>query len=259
MGISKDLIFGTANAFRFSDYGCYISGDSVYNSPVRVYDEYEIPGRNGNLLVSQNRFANIEVSYPAFIFASSQPEFAEKMRNLRNKLYSYRGYQKITDEYHPDEFRMGIYLSGLEAAPVQYNRAGEFEISFNCKPQRFLTSGDTYADMGSTYTNPTNFDSHPLIRIIGTGSGSTFHAPYGSFSVNGKEITIATGLPASIMIDCEIGEVYYAYGQTYSTNPNSLIIAEDGFPTLSPGENIIDLSSLQSYSKAEMKSRIWRL
>lgn len=259
MGINKNLYFGTSNAFSFSDYGCYISGDSVYNAPIRVYDEYEIPGRNGNLLISQNRFSNIEVTYPAFIFAESQTDFATKMKNLRNKLYSYKGYQKITDDYHPDEFRMGVYYAGLEADPVQYNRAGQFEISFNCKPQRFLKAGDTYADMGSTYTNPTDFDAHPLIRIIGSGSGSSFHAPYGTFSVNGKEITISNGLPASIIIDCEIGEAYYTYGQTYTTNPNSLIIAEDGFPTLSPGENTIDLSSLQSYSKAEMKARTWRV
>ena len=79
MGINKNLYFGTTNAFSFSQYGCYISGDSVYNSPIRVYDEYEIPGRNGNLLVSQNRFANIEVTYPAFIFASTQTEFATKI------------------------------------------------------------------------------------------------------------------------------------------------------------------------------------
>lgn len=256
MGINKNLYFGTANAFSFSDYGCYISGDSVYNAPIRVYDEYEIPGRNGNLLVSQNRFANIQVSYPAFIFADTQTEFATKMQNLRNKLYSYKGYQKITDDYHPDEFRMGIYYEGLEAAPVSYNRAGQFDITFNCKPQRFLTSGQMYTNLSNntnvTLTNPTAFDACPLIFLSSPYYGATF-------TINGTVITVAaSSSDYSLYIDTESGEAYKADG----TSVNNLIsIPGNEFPKLVPGDNTVKFArgSSSSTAIAKIMPNWWRI
>lgn len=256
MGINKNLYFGTNNAFSFSQYGCYISGDSVYNSPIRVYDEYEIPGRNGNLLVSQNRFANIEVTYPAFIFASSQAEFATKMRDLRNKLYSYKGYQKITDDYHPDEFRLGVYLSGLEASPVHYNRAGEFTVSFNCKPQRFLTSGQTYTNLthntNVTLTNPTPFEASPLIFLSSPYYGATF-------TINGTTITVAaSSSDYNLYIDTESGEAYKSDG----TSVNSLIsIPGNEFPKLASGSNTVKFvrGSSSSTATAKIMPNWWRV
>lgn len=257
MGINKNLYFGTTNAFSFSQYGCYISGDSVYNSPIRVYDEYEIPGRNGNLLVSQNRFANIQVTYPAFIFASTQTEFATKICDLRNKLYSYKGYQKIVDDYHPDEFRMGVYLSGLEAAPVHYNRAGEFDITFNCKPQRFLTSGQTYTNIPAStdyvITNPTPFEALPYMELDSGYYGATI-------TINGVDITVAsTGSSRTLSIDTESGEAYLYYnGQSMN---QYISIPGNEYPKLLPGENTVRFTKGSASSSTTLKIRPnwWRV
>ncbi|MEE0897339.1 MAG: hypothetical protein U0L88_06905 [Acutalibacteraceae bacterium] len=37
---------------------------------------------------------------------------------------------------------MALYKSGLELSPVRYSTASEFDITFDCKPQRFLVDGD---------------------------------------------------------------------------------------------------------------------
>lgn len=251
MGLNKELYYG---GIKLSDYGCYISGDSVYNAPVRVYDEYEIPGRNGNLLISQNRFANIEVTYPAFIFAGTQAEFADKMQQLRNALYSLKGYQTITDDYHPDEFRKGVYMAGLEAAPVQYNRAGEFEITFDCKPQRFLTSGQTQttltANTNVTVSNPTAFDSCPSFELSSGTNG-------GKITINGVDITIAaTGSSATVYLDTETGEAYSSTG----ANLNQYIsIPGNEFPKLAPGNNTVKYTRSSGTATCKIKPNYWRV
>lgn len=135
------------NSFQFGDvdskdYGVYISGDSVYDSPARSVDLVQVPGRNGALALDNGYYENIEVTYPAGSFGTSQAEWREKMLGIRNALAAQRGYQRLIDTYHPEHYRLGMFFAGISASPVQYNRAGQFPIRFNCKPQRFLISGD---------------------------------------------------------------------------------------------------------------------
>ena len=57
----------TAN-LSFRHEGCiYISGSGTFNAPEMDITTVEIPGRNGDLTISNNRFRNITVEYPAFI------------------------------------------------------------------------------------------------------------------------------------------------------------------------------------------------
>lgn len=179
-------------AFSFDNtssrnFGVYITGSAVYNAPERDVEMVTVPGRNGNLVVDNGCFENIEVTYPAGIFAETEADFAQAISDLRNFLCSRRGYCRLSDEYNPDEYRLGIYKSGLEVEPSQL-KAGEFELIFDCKPQRFLTSGEDYVSVasGGTITNPTLFDSQPRFRVKGYGNivvnGETTkieYAPYG--------------------------------------------------------------------------------
>lgn len=176
--IYKSLIFDGESS---RNYGVYITGEAVYNAPERDVEMVSIPGRNGAFALDNGRFENIEVSYPAGIFADNETDFAEAISDFRNFLCSRKGYVRLTDEYNPGEYRMAIYKSGLEVDPAQL-KAGEFEIVFDCKPQRFLTSGETARAVvdGQTLTNPTLFPASPLIKCKG----------YGGISFGGDTITI---------------------------------------------------------------------
>ena len=152
------------------EYGVYITGQAVFNAPERDVEMVEIPGRNGAFALDHGRFQNIEVTYPAGIFAENDADFAQAISDFRNWLCSRQGYVKLTDDYNPNEYRMAIYKSGLEVNAEQLE-AGEFEIVFECKPQRFLTSGDTAVAItsGDDITNPTLFDASPLLEVTGHG------------------------------------------------------------------------------------------
>lgn len=165
----RHLIFGDADS---ADYGIYISGDGVYNAPERAVEFVDVPGRNGAIALDQGRYNNIEITYPAGTFAKTQEEFRENLSAFRNAILSQKGYQRLEDTYHPEEYRMGVYSSGLEVSPVGYNQAGEFELRFNCKPQRWLTVGEypIPVESGNVLENPTPFSSGPLLEIDGYGS-----------------------------------------------------------------------------------------
>lgn len=176
--IYKSLSFDNVSS---RNYGVYITGKAVYNAPERDAEMITIPGRNGAFALDNGRFQNIEVTYPAGIFAESETDFAAAVSDFRNFLCSKKGYCRLTDEYNPNEYRMAVYKSGLEVEPAQL-RAGEFEITFECKPQRFLTSGETGVAVasGGTITNPTLFPSSPMLEVKG----------YGNIEFNGYSIDI---------------------------------------------------------------------
>ena len=68
----------TFNNKDLRDFGVYISGSGVFNAPERVYDAIEIPGRNGVLLGTERRMSNIDVTYPAYIYANFKRRITRK-------------------------------------------------------------------------------------------------------------------------------------------------------------------------------------
>lgn len=174
----KGFTFDTYNS---KNYGVYLTGAGVYNAPVRAVEMVSIPGRNGAFALDQGRFENIEVTYHASIVADNETDFANGIANFRNAICSKVGYQRLEDEYNPDEYRMAVYKSGLDVTPKML-RTGEFDIVFDCKPQRFLKSGEnsSYVANNGTVTNPTLFDAKPVLQVWG----------YGEIGIGGQPIKI---------------------------------------------------------------------
>ena len=176
--IYKSLTFDGQTSKSFN---VYITGEGVFNAPERDVEMITIPGRNGAYALDNGRFENIQVTYPASIVADNETDFATAVSDFRNFLCSRSGYCRLTDEYNPNEYRMAIYKSGLEV-DSKILRAGEFNITFECKPQRWLTSGEspTTVSNNGTLTNPTYFESSPLLASLG----------YGNIAFNGFEVEI---------------------------------------------------------------------
>jgi phage-related protein len=225
-------------------YKVYINGKEAYNSAERDVEMIEIPGRDGAFSLDHGRFKNIAVSYDSGTFADNQTDFAENISDLRNFLASKRGYVRIEDDYNPDEYRMGVFQRGLEFDPIHYNMASEFPIEFNCKPQRFLKSGETPVSVasGDTITNPTLFDAHPLVKFQASGSGSItigdkvvqfYNAPLGTISlpytVQTLEYPIDTVDVVSFSGSYNTGDKFRVKGSKatfYLTAPNEIIAVE---------------------------------
>ena len=235
IGIFRSLTFGGIDS---ADYGVYITGEAVYNSPARSVETVNVPGRNGAVLLDNGYFENIEVTYPAGIPGTDQSDFATKISDFRNAVLSQVGYQKLTDEYNPNEYRMATYISGLEVQAVegQQGTVGEFELVFNCKPQRFLTSGEAAVAVANngTITNPTLFDAKPLLQLKGEGNiaingetmkttggplGDVSVSDYQNMEVTTQTVTISTQYANpgdALKVDCIIKEDFRADIGIYS-------------------------------------------
>ena len=208
-----------------STFGVYVSGGGTFDAPVRAYDTVEVPGRDGSVILSEKRLENIELTYPSFMYSN----YKAGMRLLRSFLLSKIGYQRLTDTYHPDEFRLAVYQGGLETETVEKLNAGHFDLVFNCKPQRWLISGETPVEFtaAGTINNPTYLPALPLLRAYGTGK----------FTLNGTEVQI-TAADVYTDIDCDVMECFKG-----SDNKNGMVRLSE-FPILSPGNNSISLDGI---------------
>lgn len=232
--------FFTFDGKSSGDFGVWISGTGTFNAPTRDIDMISVPGRNGDLTFDNGRFANITVKYPAFISRRFKP----RVDDFRAWLCSHYAYARLEDTYHPDEFRLALYKDGLSVETFGRNTSGQFDITFTCKPQRFLKSGEqavSYMTSGTIY-NPTFYQARPLVRCYGTS---------GTVTVNGTPVKV-TGCAAYADIDCELMEVYEG-----TASRNGMTTLTNGeFPVLDPGENAISFSG---WSKVEIIPRWWQI
>lgn len=206
------------------DYGIYVSGSGTFNAPELDVTSYEIPGRNGDLIISNGRYKNIQVVYPAFI----RSNFRHNAARARAWLLSPQGYCRLSDDYHPYEFRLARFVGPIDFDMRFLNQSGECALTFNCKPQRFLTDGErelTFASAG-TLVNPTRFKACPLIKVSGTGGGSV---------TIGETTVTLDGISEYMMLDSDLQDAYKD-----TVNCNSLMTGS--FPVLNPGENVISFS-----------------
>ena len=188
--IFNSLVFGGVNS---ADYGIYITGEAVFNAPSRAVETVSVPGRNGDIIIDQGHWENIKITYPAGTFGMNETQFKTALSNFRNAIVSQLGYQRLSDTYHPEEYRMGTYVEGLEVDTKSHNKAGEFDLIFNCKPQRWLTEGETAVtvESGDTLTNPTLYDAGPLLIVEG----------YGTISFNGNSIKLDNAVLGNVEIE----------------------------------------------------------
>ena len=220
MGTGRQVLtFGNVVS---SAHDIYISGEGVFDAPERAVEMVTVPGRNGAIPVDQGYWKNIRVTYPAFFWdKTSLSSFASAFAAFRSAVSALTGYQRISDTINPNEYRMGMLVEGLEAKVIKYNTAADFNLVFDCKPQRFLTSGETeqtIASSGDTITNPTLFDAQPLLKLDG----------YGKVAFNGYEVEVYNTEVGAVTISdaTEKGQqIIPAMGTTltevYEYNPGS--------------------------------------
>ena len=172
-------------------YNTHIPGRGVYDAPVRDVEMITIPNRNGDFALDRGHFSNIQVTYNAYIVADTPAEFASAVSDLRNWLCSKKGYVRLEDDYNAGEYRLAVYKNGLPVEPFAAI-SGTFDIVFECKPQRYLASGETAVSIasGGTITNPTLFDAGPLLAVVG----------YGGIEFNGYKMNITNALMGNVNV-----------------------------------------------------------
>ncbi len=218
------------NGTSSGEFGIKIESKEVFSSPKYDNDFTGVPGRNGDLITSNNRFENIEVEYTCFLARKSISELADVLRRIKAWLYSSpHSYKTLTDSYQPDFTRYGV-VTGALSIEEQLNKVGSFTIKFNCKPFMYLTEGFdsvSYSDSGFTITNPYLFNAKPYIKVTGDGDVTM------TIQSSGDNSTwYFSSIDEYLEIDSELMNFYK------DTILKNSYVTGSGFPVLYPGDNI---------------------
>lgn len=183
-----------------------------------------IPGSNREVVEMEEAWEPYDQPYTMFIGQGEENSIQEIMDDVAEKL-NKPGWQTLMDDYDTDTYRLAYFKESGDV-DNRFTRAGKFDISFRCRPERFLISGNVEQEIqtGETMLNPTANKAKPLIHITGEGSGTL---TIGETTMAFEDIT------DYLNIDCETMNVY----REKNENRNSLMTGD--FPVLKPGENIV--------------------
>ena len=211
-------------------FGVYFDGSREFNKPAKEMERVSIPGRNGDLFIPRNRWANLPLTFNCFI----NDNFHENYAQLSAFLNSRKGYCVLETSWQPEIYRKAAFVATLNPSMNQLNRKGQFTIEFDCKPQRFLKTGTVEQTItsGTSIYNPTHFDARPLIRIYGNGT----------VTIGTQTVTVAGNTNSYVDVDCEAMDCFYG-----STNLNSKVtLSGHEFPVLKEGANMITFTDISS-------------
>ena len=233
------------NGVSSDSLGIFVTGAGTFAPAELDTVSYQIAGRSGDLIVSNNRYKNVSVVYPAFV----PNDFENRVQSIRNWLRSATAYKRIEDNYDSDHFRMGLGR-GVEFTPSQQNVGSNIQFEFDCKPQRFLKTGETALTPAnnSTITNPTQYDAKPLIQFSNPTSSAVITIAHTGATFT---FTATTSYTGSVTIDCETQNIYSG-----SNNLNSKFTVTGGFPVLAAGSNTITYSGVTGLT---LTPRWWEL
>lgn len=237
MGVVYEYLTFDGKSSR--DFEAWISGEGTFDAPERDVENIEIPGRNGDLHIDNGRYKNLPIRYPAFI----TKDFSQNFDAFKDYMLSQRGYKRLEDSYHPDYYRLAEYKASISPKMGPLNRAGSFDIVFDCDPRRFLKSGEKAKiwTSGGQLKNPTMHTALPHIRAYGTGT----------LTISSISVTVNT---ASEYTDID-SEIQEAYKGSISCNMN-IIMTNGELPKFQPGINTI---SFTGFSRLEITPRWWTI
>lgn len=224
------------------DFGVWTNGKNAWNAAEHDVATISVPGRSGDLVISNGRFKNISASYKCFM----RRDFRHRFDDLRAFLLSKPGYRRVEDEREQEYFRKGRVVGKINVDEVLWTSdAGIFTLTFDFKPQRWMKRGEikqTLRSTGSVY-NPTYFDALPLMRVYGSGM----------FSIGEIFVDVDENTFPYIDIDCENQN---AFCEQYNCN-NLVTIDGDRFPKLPPGKTVIDIWA--GIERIELTPRWWSI
>lgn len=225
------------NGVNLLDFQTHSDDSQFFTTPAKEVEFFSVPGRSGDLSISKNRFSNLTKQVNCFI----REEFTKNYSALMDYLYSVETYGRIEYESEPDIFILGQFVDAIEPQTGSFLHYGSFTLTFNCKPQKWLKSGEIPIEVSSSITliNPSRMTAKPLIEVVGTGS----------ITVNDTTVTLGTNT-STTLIDCDLED---AYEGTINRNPD--ISLTNGFPKL-VGENEISVSG---FTSVKIYPRWWRL
>lgn len=221
--------------------GIYLQSPIEFSEPVPICESESVPGRNGDLIFDTNAFENRIGTAKCYAMLHERVDMS--IRAINRFLLSKRGYRKLETSDDPEHYWMARVENGARIEQ-RLRTLSPFEISFDCKPQRFVKSGNEpilFNGNGILY-NQYGFPALPLITVYGSGDGEL---------TIGEKTIIIRSIPDVIYLDSDTQNAYNEDG-----NQNIRVNAPE-FPVLEDGENAIIMRG--GIERLEIVPRWWEL
>lgn len=200
-------------------YGLYTSGSGRFTMATREYELVSVPGRSGDIALGGRRISNFDIVYPCVMVPvngryGNYNTLQEAFFALRNALLSVNGYAELRDSYTSGAYYHGIFMGDIDMDSTRKMDAGEVELEFSCKPQRFLdaTSSVAIQSSGTVLLQTNGHRGYPIITVKGTGS-FTFWS--GTIA---QSITISQNFADGLVINSVLKECYSVANNNVSAN-----------------------------------------
>lgn len=160
------------NGIDSRDIGCKINRVNPFAAPVPRVQEFVVPGRNGVVVVDNDTYDQLQLDYTLALYNCQRGD-SSSADAVRVWLLRDGKYHRLEDSRWPDYFRLAR-ISSVEIEQIGSGRRSiEAAVSFSCRPERFLKSGDvplvmSLAGTGATsitIKNPSTHTAYPLIRV----------------------------------------------------------------------------------------------
>lgn len=127
------------NGKKSSDFGVWASELGLLESPAKRVEVIEVAGRNGDIIIEDGSYENVKLKFKDCFMIE---DFSKNFNRLKAFLYKQKGYQRLETPWLPDEYRLAAFEGDIDPTVRVWEGFGKFDLTFNCKPQRFLKSGE---------------------------------------------------------------------------------------------------------------------
>lgn len=220
------------NGKTSKDFDLKVSSETTIHSPGMDISFQSVPGRDGEVAISNNRFESVEL--PIYCNLMTKDNIEEKASNISQWLKSNIRYQDLLLSWDPKYIYQAIFFEKYDINTMTKN-FGKVIFNFKVHPYKYSKIGKNpikFID-SKDFTNPEIFISKPLIKIKGSGDITLKN--------NGKDWLILYNVDREIIIDSENKAVYNSNGKQYDKINSNL---RPIFPELGTGLNTITCEGL---------------
>lgn len=236
----------TINGKPLSDFNTFFDTSQTFIMPERDVEFVEVAGRNGSLMLDNNRYKNVDIPFNCFI----REDYIYNYNALMNYISAQKGYVRIETTTEPDVYRLGKLVQSVTPRTGSFLKYGHFTLTFNCKPQKYLKEGEKVMVLhdGDLIVNNEYQDSKPLLALYGAGKLIFYYNGVATPAI----LRVTDAQMSHIYVDCETENAYMG-----ATNVNPYVVLDnDVFPHFIQGETEISISG---FSLVECFPRWWRL
>lgn len=146
------------------DVGVRIASPLRLGAAVPRITTQSVPGRNGDLHTFDGSYKNRKGTFSAYVYEDNEVKAA--FGGVHKWLYGNAGYRRVETDDDRDHYLLARVKSGADI-DARIRKIAPFAVELDCKPQRFLISGDEgiIVDSEVVIYNPTGYAALPKIEV----------------------------------------------------------------------------------------------